>query len=59
VSDPDVTCVRCAAERDPRDPAALAWASERDGDRTIWLCPDCARHHVRDIEARLTREWWQ
>ncbi len=22
VSDPDVTCVRCAAERDPRDPAA-------------------------------------
>ncbi|MDN5860637.1 MAG: hypothetical protein L0H84_18690 [Pseudonocardia sp.] len=58
MSDPVVPCAGCAARRDPGDPAALAWASERAGDRVTWLCPECARRHVRDIEARLDREWW-
>lgn len=44
--------------RDPREPSALAWTGERDGERTYWLCPGCTRRHVRDIEARLDREWW-
>jgi hypothetical protein len=52
-------CVLCAAWRDPASLAALAWACEpgRDGaDR--WLCPECARRHVREIEAKLAPEWW-
>jgi predicted RNA-binding Zn-ribbon protein involved in translation (DUF1610 family) len=56
------SCAQCAAER-PDDAAALAWACTRNGAgstrATSWLCPDCARHHVRDIEARLDPEWWE
>jgi hypothetical protein len=52
------TCAQCAAERRPDDPAALAWGCA-PGPATTWLCPDCARHHARDIEARLDREWWE
>lgn len=52
-------CARCGAERDPADPAALAWACEREPDgSTRRICPPCARRHVRDIEARLPDEWW-
>jgi hypothetical protein len=40
-------------------PDAIAWARERDPDgREHWLCPACARRHVRDIEAKLPHEWW-
>ncbi len=52
-------CLRCAAVRDPVDPAALEWACERTpGGDVTWLCPDCARRHVRDIEAKLPPGWW-
>jgi hypothetical protein len=52
-------CRQCGATRDPRSADALAWARERDADgREHWLCPPCARRHVRDIEAKLPREWW-
>jgi hypothetical protein len=50
-----MNCALCEAERDPADPAALAWVHE-PGPR--WLCPACARRHVRDIEAKLAPEWW-
>ncbi|HEY8373564.1 MAG TPA: hypothetical protein VIL00_12535 [Pseudonocardiaceae bacterium] len=46
--------------REPSDPvAALTWVSECD-DRggTRWLCPRCARAHVRDIEGKLPSDWW-
>lgn len=23
-----------------------------------WLCPDCTRAHVRDIESKLDQSWW-
>ncbi|WP_219415211.1 hypothetical protein [Pseudonocardia nigra] len=53
------TCQLCGAVRDPAEPTALAWACERDRDGWArWLCPECARRHVRDIEAKLPREWW-
>ncbi|MHA6625288.1 hypothetical protein ACU61A_07675 [Pseudonocardia sichuanensis] len=52
-------CRQCGTTRDPRAPSALAWARERDPDgRGHWLCPACARRHVRDIEAKLPHEWW-
>jgi rubredoxin len=53
------TCRLCGVARDEAAPSALAWARERDPDgRESWLCPDCARRHVRDIEAKLPHEWW-
>ncbi|WP_073454904.1 hypothetical protein [Pseudonocardia thermophila] len=52
-------CVRCGRRRDPQDHTALAWSSAHEGGTTSWLCPECARHHVRDIEARVDREWWR
>jgi hypothetical protein len=52
-------CRQCATTRDVRAADALAWALERDPDgREHWLCPSCARRHVRDIEAKLPHEWW-
>ncbi|GAA2538422.1 GNAT family N-acetyltransferase [Pseudonocardia hydrocarbonoxydans] len=44
-------CARCPAEREGADPA---WSRGPEG----WLCPDCTRRHVRDIEAKLAPEWW-
>ncbi len=49
------SCHRCAATDDTADPA---WALDREDGETRWLCPDCARAHARDIEARLPPEWW-
>jgi hypothetical protein len=53
------TCRRCGAARDRTAADAIAWVLERDPDgREHWLCPACAREHVRDIEAKLPHEWW-
>jgi len=37
---------------------ALAWVSTRERGALRWLCPDCARQHVRDIEGKLPDEYW-
>ncbi|HJQ48384.1 MAG TPA: hypothetical protein VJ870_18990 [Amycolatopsis sp.] len=54
------TCTRCGARRDldADATAALTWVSERAGDTTRWLCPACARDHVRDIEGKLPEDYW-
>ncbi|MFR9803409.1 hypothetical protein ACL02T_14035 [Pseudonocardia sp. RS010] len=53
------TCERCGATVASEDPARPTWSLERDPDgRETMLCPRCARDHVRDIEARLPRQWW-
>ncbi|GHF80116.1 ribosomal protein S27AE [Amycolatopsis bartoniae] len=53
-------CGRCGAQRAAeRDPAVLlAWVSEREDGAQRWLCPRCARDHVRDIESKLPTEYW-
>ncbi|SHG37556.1 hypothetical protein [Streptoalloteichus hindustanus] len=59
MNDQVVACDRCEARRDPRDAmAAVTWVPERTSGATRWLCPDCARRHVRDIEGKLPVEWW-
>jgi hypothetical protein len=45
------------------DPAAdpldlLAWSSAVEGARVTWVCPSCARDHVRSIEAKLDVAHW-
>ncbi|GAA5117417.1 hypothetical protein GCM10023320_19720 [Pseudonocardia adelaidensis] len=53
------TCRHCGATRDQDAASAVTWVRERDPDgREHWLCPDCVRRHVRDIEAKLSHEWW-
>jgi hypothetical protein len=32
--------------------------STRERGTIRWLCPDCARRHVRDIEGKLPDEYW-
>jgi hypothetical protein len=51
-------CEVCGRERDGADVAALAWVHESGPDGSRWICPECARRHVRDIEAKLAPEWW-
>ncbi|MGW3966861.1 hypothetical protein ACWED2_44080 [Amycolatopsis sp. NPDC005003] len=55
-----VVCTRCGRTRAAgEDPAtALAWVSTRERGSLRWLCPDCARQHVRDIEGKLPDEYW-
>jgi hypothetical protein len=55
-----VVCSRCgerrAADEDPM--RALAWAADRESGVLRWLCPRCARDHVRSIEGKLPPEYW-
>ncbi|MEU4252807.1 hypothetical protein AB0F15_35930 [Amycolatopsis sp. NPDC026612] len=56
-----VVCTRCGRTRTAAadDPVtALAWVSTREQGVLRWLCPDCARQHVRDIEGKLPDEYW-
>lgn len=55
----EVTCSRCGRSRAQDAPLdALAWALEADTGRHVWLCPTCARSHVRDIEGKLPHAYW-
>lgn len=52
-------CARCGRSRAADSPTeALAWVAEVEGGRTSWLCPACAREHVRDIEGKLPADYW-
>ncbi|REH35834.1 hypothetical protein BCF44_117226 [Kutzneria buriramensis] len=55
-----VSCSICGRRRDlAAAPAeALTWVSERERGGQRWLCPGCARAHVRDIEGKLPAEYW-
>lgn len=59
MTDAPVRCSRCGRSRADAPPAeALAWVTE-NGDRGVtWLCPTCARTHLRALEAKLAPEHW-
>lgn len=51
--EPPTGCELCG--RDVDDPSAvITWTLDvhDDGDWE-WICPECSREHLRDIEARL------
>ena len=50
-----MSCSLCGAAQEAA--TALEWVHE-PGPEPRSLCPDCARRHVRDIEAKLAPEWW-
>ncbi|WP_170211653.1 hypothetical protein [Saccharothrix australiensis] len=54
------TCARCGRARESvTDPALLlAWVREREDGTDRWLCHECARAHVRDIEGKLPTDYW-
>lgn len=55
----DVLCSRCGRSRGSAPAVeALSWVSGRDERGPSWLCPSCARTHVRDIEGKLPDEYW-
>lgn len=60
VTGPDTAvCSRCGARRADADALdALTWVADRDSGVLRWLCPKCAREHVRDIEGKLPDEYW-
>lgn len=54
------SCYRCGKVKesvaDPLD--LLAWTAERDGGAMKWLCHECSKAHVRDIEGKLPADYW-
>jgi hypothetical protein len=54
--DGEMVCATCAAE--VAVPAPLDWVLDRTDGEERWLCPDCVRRHVRDIESKLPHDWW-
>jgi transposase-like protein len=55
-----VACTRCGKQRaaDCSPVEAMSWSSERERGAQRWLCPECSRTHVRDIEGKLPVEYW-
>ncbi|WP_420807937.1 hypothetical protein [Amycolatopsis antarctica] len=54
-----MACSRCGAAKDQDDQTrALSWVLDRDERGPHWMCPSCARTHVRDIEGKLPAEYW-
>jgi hypothetical protein len=48
------TCPLCARPRTADDVRGVAWSSQHEPDGSIlWLCPDCTRHRLPEIEAHL------
>ncbi|MGC7102184.1 hypothetical protein ACPZ19_46575 [Amycolatopsis lurida] len=53
-----VACARCGTRRSEDPAQALTWSTQVERGVRQWLCPDCSRTHVRDIEGKLPDEYW-
>ncbi|RJQ80701.1 hypothetical protein D5S17_06540 [Pseudonocardiaceae bacterium YIM PH 21723] len=54
------TCAVCGRRRRPDLPPAeaLTWIHDNERGRVRFTCPECARAHLRSIEAKLAAEYW-
>jgi hypothetical protein len=57
VGEPPSVCALCGVEADD-EAAVLTWTLDVQDDTWEWICPECSRVHLRDIEARLKHEEW-
>jgi hypothetical protein len=49
----------CGDVPDVTTASGLAWVTDRDADgRVSWMCPHCARTHLRAIESTLSDEYF-
>jgi hypothetical protein len=55
----DRTCSYCGAVAEASDAVAGAWTFAVDNGRVTWLCVDCARLNIRNIEAKLPEDYWR
>jgi hypothetical protein len=53
-----VACGRCDLVAEDPDAARLTWSAAIERSRTVWVCDECSRRHLRSIEARLDPDWW-
>jgi len=44
-------------DTDP-DAVPLTWATSLENGEQKVYCPQCAREHLRSIEAKLDSPWW-
>ncbi len=57
VINPPEACAICGdTAEDPTD--VLTWSLEVQDDDHRWICIECARDHVREIEGRLDIDHW-
>jgi hypothetical protein len=53
------TCRRCGATADaPEGGVPGSWSLDTSDGELAFLCAACTRGNLRDIEARLSPEWW-
>ncbi|MGA6166930.1 hypothetical protein [Amycolatopsis magusensis] len=57
-ADEVIACSRCGARRGADPAEAMTWSTQVDRGVRRWLCPNCSRNHVRDIEGKLPDEYW-
>jgi len=50
------SCSICGTQAE--DWIAAGWTVTKDGDRTTYLCVECARENIRAIEGKLPEEYW-
>ncbi|MFF4171418.1 hypothetical protein [Streptomyces sp. NPDC001744] len=50
-----LACARCGTTADA---PPLTWTCSVEDGRRVYFCEDCARAHLRAIEARLDSSWW-
>jgi hypothetical protein len=52
----ETMCPHCARPRTAADARGLAWSSVHGPGGSVWfLCPDCTRNQLPDIEIGATR----
>lgn len=54
------TCSRCGTqELSSPDGLPDGWSIGTDGKRMEYLCGQCLRMNIRNVESSLPQEWWE